>query len=248
VTVTVTTFNGTALSGNDYQAKTGTVTFAAGDTSAVFQVTIVGDRNFEPTETFTLVLSNANGAVIDRGTAVVTILDDDRALTVASSPAEAFSGSALDEAELVAAFEEAVAVWAAQGFDTSPLAEVTVLVVDLPDARLGEADADSGVVVLDVDAAGWGWSFGDRSGGVDLVTVLAHELGHLLGLSHDDAGRYPLMAEVLVGGDAGASAATVSARGARFVTIGPARVDARVRPAKARAVSVKSRLAVAARF
>ena len=60
----------------DYQSETATLTFAAGETSKSFTVTILGDAAAEGPETFELVLSAASGgATIARGTATATILD-----------------------------------------------------------------------------------------------------------------------------------------------------------------------------
>ncbi|MGG5809358.1 Calx-beta domain-containing protein [Falsiroseomonas sp. CW058] len=65
----------------------GTVTFAAGQTSATVTVTIAGDTDVEPDETFALVLSNPTANLtIGNGTAAATIRNDDAALSI-SGPA-----------------------------------------------------------------------------------------------------------------------------------------------------------------
>ncbi len=69
--------NGTATAGVDYTAVSGTLTFAPGETTKTVFVPVLNDALAEPTETFTLNLSNATGAVIIDGQGVATILDDD---------------------------------------------------------------------------------------------------------------------------------------------------------------------------
>ena len=78
VTVAYSTANGTATAGSDYTATSGTLTFAAGETSKTVHVDIGGDTASEANETFTVRLSNASGATIADATAVGTIVDDDR--------------------------------------------------------------------------------------------------------------------------------------------------------------------------
>lgn len=77
VTVDFATANGTATAGQDYTAKTGTITFAAGETSKTIQIAINGDAAVEANEAFTLALSNAAGATIADGSATGTITNDD---------------------------------------------------------------------------------------------------------------------------------------------------------------------------
>ena len=78
VTVNYATADGTATTANnDYQAKSGVVTFNAGETSKSITVTVVGDNNVEPDEVFSVNLSDASNADISDGSGVGTILNDD---------------------------------------------------------------------------------------------------------------------------------------------------------------------------
>jgi hypothetical protein len=79
VTVAYSTANGTAKAGKDYVASSGTVTFAAGETSKMVHVDIKGDVLAESNETFKVKLSSPTGATIADGTAIGTIIDDDGA-------------------------------------------------------------------------------------------------------------------------------------------------------------------------
>ena len=82
VTVAYSTANGTAKAGKDYIASSGTVTFAAGETSKTVHVDIKGDVLAEANETFKINLSSPTGATIADGTATGTIIDDDRPPTL----------------------------------------------------------------------------------------------------------------------------------------------------------------------
>jgi ELWxxDGT repeat protein len=72
------TKNGTALSGSDYAAAAGTVSFAAGERSKSVVVTLISDTVAEGSETLFLELSSPAGPALDRGTAVAIVEDDDR--------------------------------------------------------------------------------------------------------------------------------------------------------------------------
>jgi large repetitive protein len=77
VTVTYSTANGTATAGSDYTAATGTLTFAAGETSKTITIQITGDTLVEPTETFFVNLTSANNATIADGQGQATLIDND---------------------------------------------------------------------------------------------------------------------------------------------------------------------------
>ena len=77
VTVNYATANGTATAGSDYQSKTGTVTFAPGETSKTITVAVNGDRQKESNETFFVNLSGAIGGEITDSQGLGTILNDD---------------------------------------------------------------------------------------------------------------------------------------------------------------------------
>jgi hypothetical protein len=70
---------GTATSGADFTAITGSVAFAAGDTSKDITVTPLADTEFENTETITLTLSpEAAYAVEPENTTLVHLIDEDQ--------------------------------------------------------------------------------------------------------------------------------------------------------------------------
>ncbi|MBV8189150.1 MAG: cellulose binding domain-containing protein, partial [Alphaproteobacteria bacterium] len=75
VSVHFATANGTATAGSDYGAVSGTLTFAAGETSKTITVPVMGETTAKPDETFSVALSAASGATIAHGTATGTIHD-----------------------------------------------------------------------------------------------------------------------------------------------------------------------------
>ena len=88
VTVDYETADGTALSGSDYTAVSGTLNFAAGQKSKSISISITNDSIDEDNETFTVSLSDPSGATLgSRDEATVTIIDNDLPPKVSLSPA-----------------------------------------------------------------------------------------------------------------------------------------------------------------
>jgi Calx-beta domain/Domain of unknown function (DUF4394) len=79
-TVSYATADGSAKAGQDYAAASGTVTFQPGETVKLVSIPLVDNRRSEPSETFTVTLSNPTGGVAlgSPRTATVTINDDDK--------------------------------------------------------------------------------------------------------------------------------------------------------------------------
>jgi Calx-beta domain len=96
VSVNYNTADGMALAGSDYQAASGKLTFALGETSKTILLPVSGDRLGEPDETFFVKLHGAKNAKIADGTGVVTIVDDEPRLTISDAIAtEGNSGTTL---------------------------------------------------------------------------------------------------------------------------------------------------------
>ena len=73
VTVDYATSDGSADAGDDYTAKSGTLSFSAGETSKTISVSIEDDIENESDETFTVTLSNPSGADLGTSSATGTI-------------------------------------------------------------------------------------------------------------------------------------------------------------------------------
>jgi len=96
------------------------------------------------------------------------------------------------------------------GANGSALRAINVQIADLPGANLGLASGHT--ITLDDNAAGWGWfvdptphsdsefttpgNQGEQNR-MDLLTVLEHEAGHILGKEHEETG---VMIDILPAG------------------------------------------------
>ena len=145
---------------------------------------------------------------------------------VAAVPAATASGPTLTQSELDTIASFAISQWSdALGEGSSLLAALdgaSFGIADLGGAELGFTSGNT--VLIDSDAAGYGWFvdvspassgefrvrldsniFGAAPGSeaygyMDLVTVVEHEVGHLLGFEHADAGGFAVMQEALAPG------------------------------------------------
>ena len=97
VTVDYATSDGTAAAGSDYTAQSGTLTFAANETSKTVSIATTDDSVDEENETFTLTLSSPTNATLGDATATGTINDNDESL-----PSVSVSGASASEGEAVA--------------------------------------------------------------------------------------------------------------------------------------------------
>jgi hypothetical protein len=95
VTVQYATSNGSAVAGSDYVTKSGAITFSPGVISQTISVPIIEDDQAEADESFSVILSNPNGATLGTSTAVITITDSDL------PPSVGFSSSSYNAAENV---------------------------------------------------------------------------------------------------------------------------------------------------
>jgi hypothetical protein len=86
VTVAYASADGSAVAGNDYGSRSGTLIFLAGDTSKSVSVPLVDDEIAEGEETFTVSLSSAVNASLADAVGVGTILDDDAEQTPPPPP------------------------------------------------------------------------------------------------------------------------------------------------------------------
>ena len=84
-TIEYATSGGTATSGTDFTAQSGTLTFAANETSKTVSVATTDDSVDEEDETFTLTLSSPANATLGDATATGTIDDNDNAAALTAS-------------------------------------------------------------------------------------------------------------------------------------------------------------------
>ena len=134
------------------------------------------------------------GAIINSGSTYVFDLVADTLLLDSLDAAHQHDRTGvideLTDRVLAPVIEQARRLWQAAGFDTEVVTQISVGIVNLPGALLGLAYPDR--ILIDSDAGGIGWSLdtattdGSSTHAVDLLSVVTHELGHILGLPDTD--------------------------------------------------------------
>ncbi len=171
---------------------------------------LVGESG-SPYATFEFKVKDTGGPVLSMSAYTMTVNVTSTLLAAGVAPAGQADMAPLTTADLQPIVNEAIARWAAAGLSTQPvhlLTEARFVLADLPGVQLGLAAGDT--IYLDDNAAGFGWfvdptphqdeefariGTDDQLRAVapqavdrmDLLSVVEHELGHLLGLRDLDS-------------------------------------------------------------
>ncbi|MGH7894645.1 MAG: Ig-like domain-containing protein, partial [Candidatus Binatia bacterium] len=205
----------------DPGADTQDLTWDFGDGVVLTHAATMVTHVFSVSSTVTLTVTDDDGGV-GTATAAITVPP----LRVDGPVAARAAGEGLTSDAILSLLTEARASWSVLGVDPAPVDWAVFEIVDLPGDLIGSTErypAGQALVRLDVDAAGHGW-FVDPTPGladefsavgvseyladggaaatrVDLLTVMAHELGHVLGLGHAGASApQSVMSPVLADG------------------------------------------------
>ena len=121
-------------------------------------------------------------------------------------PTDAAQGTVLTSAALGPLVAEAIVRWQASGLTAGQVATLRAMafgVTNLPGQELASTDMADHVILVDQQAAGRGWFIdltpwedseyvqGQSPPGVDLLTVVMHEMGHALGYQDLDNSQFP---------------------------------------------------------
>ena len=136
--------------------------------------------------------TRANDAAFSAGAMTL----DPQGAVASATPAQIGTG------DLPTAIADAKAFWAAELGPADArlvsLDQVTVALADLEGMIVGHTSGT--VVLLDPTAAEFGWYVSGNpalNGGVDLLTVVRHEVGHAIGFEHEDADVHAIMRDTI---------------------------------------------------
>ena len=172
----------TATPGTDYTAlASGTLTIAAGDTSGVVAVTVVGDGTDEPDEQVKVVLSGPVNATLGTATGTGTITDDDAAPAVTLAVADGAVGEDGGTTTVTATLSHAssedttITVTALDGAYTVGT-DATIVIVA---GATSNASDTAAITAVDDDVD----NVGNRTVTVTATAVNSHDIGTVTGAS-----------------------------------------------------------------
>ncbi len=201
------TSDGTAVDGTHYTAASGTLNFAAGDTSKTFTVTVADNAVYNLPKTINLTLSNPSAATLGTtSTAVLSIADDDTPPN--TKVIDDYSGSV---SPIYNPFNTAIgfAPWGSENGNVQLSTKSVLASADL--ALPGQVGAKS-VLKIDYNIGSWGgfthalesgndwvsqdwsrydgisfWMYGNNTGGTIQTEIFDNQA---LGSTGDSAERY----------------------------------------------------------
>jgi hypothetical protein len=173
------------------------------NSAAVWQWVQAGGGEISSGELTLIALINANATITVGSFGFVSPL-------LAASAGQNPNADVLTAQQADSLLAAALGHWQASGVSTPAPGAIVIRIADLGGTTLGLASGRT--IWLDDNAAGWGWfvdstpsddsefllngNQGEQNR-IDLLTVLAHELGHVLGFEHEADG---VMAETLAAG------------------------------------------------
>ena len=175
-------------------------------TSTVVGNTVVKSGGVYPTVnyTFDTVMDNVTIETYDGGVNLAPKPNTGSKMLLAGDGGD--GAHAANDNQVNVLVKAAMAWWAAQGQDVSALADVSVDLSDL--GQDGDGKWILGVtngndITLDDDGAGLGWSTGVggvAANKVDMLSVLVHEMGHVLGMTDEQMGDMLAVGDRMVPG------------------------------------------------
>ncbi|MEZ4726839.1 MAG: Calx-beta domain-containing protein [Caldilineaceae bacterium] len=127
VTLDYRTEGGNADADVDYQAKNGTLTFAAGETTQTIQIPLLDDAVHEGNESFHLILRNQQNAILNLPfSAALTIVDNDPVSTITPTPTATPTATQTPTVQITPTSTPTSTAIAGQGVELSPDTSTTV--------------------------------------------------------------------------------------------------------------------------
>jgi hypothetical protein len=148
IAVRAITTPGTATAATDYNSINSVIIFQPGTVTRTLDVSIIGDTNLEPNETFSLNLTEPFGTTISDGVGAGTILDDDTLLILEESGPAAQQAAAFDSLLFI---RDPFHVKRIAGWFNFPAGENTFLVIFAQNLRLNQGETSSNVIVNLID-------------------------------------------------------------------------------------------------